>query len=79
NNGFLEPLLSIYPVEQAYSTSLKSLKSKQYRVVNLLSKDWQIRYISIEQEIKRFEPDLRSFININKQIDLEKIELISGK
>ncbi|MFX0060433.1 MAG: molybdenum cofactor guanylyltransferase [Candidatus Heimdallarchaeota archaeon] len=74
NNGFLEPLLSIYPVEKAYKTSLKSLEKNQYKLVNILSKSWQIRYVSVEQDIKRIDPNLQSFININKPGDVKKIQ-----
>jgi molybdopterin-guanine dinucleotide biosynthesis protein A len=73
-NGFLEPLFAIYPVEKAYSTSLKNLKKKKYRLINLISDSWQTNYISIDKTLKKMDPNLLSFKNINKLEDIERIE-----
>lgn len=73
NNGFLEPLFAIYPTEKTLYKAKKCLESKNYKLLNLLSKKWDINYISIEKEIEPIEPTLYTFTNINNPIDLEKL------
>lgn len=74
NNGFLEPLLAIYPTEKAYKTSLKSLKESRYKLVNIIDKNWKINYISIEDKLKRIDPKLQSFKNVNNIEDIKKLD-----
>jgi len=78
-NGFREPLFAIYPVEKAYKTSLRNLKQKQYKLTKIIDEDWTVKYISIEQNIKNFDPDLLSFKNINKLADIKTLDSVSDK
>ncbi len=73
-NGFLEPLFAIYPVEKALTKARKNLNKRNYRLTNILDKDWKTNYISIENSIQPFDKNLSSFININEPIDLKKIK-----
>lgn len=73
-NGFLEPLFAIYPIEKAHRSSLKNLKKKNYRLVNLISDLWQINYISVEESLKKLDLDLFSFKNINSPEDIKSLE-----
>ena len=73
DNGFLEPLLAIYPTKKALISTEKNIKTKNYKLVNLIDKSWNINYISIEKSIKPLDQNLLSFININSQEDLKKI------
>lgn len=73
NNGFLEPLFSIYPVKDGLKRSEKCIKKKEFKLVNLLGKNWKIKYISIEGLIKPLDNNLISFINVNGPIDIEKL------
>jgi len=79
NNGFREPLFAIYPVEKAYKTSLGNLKQKQYKLTKIIGEDWTVKYVSIEQNIKNFDPNLLSFKNINKLADIKTLESVSDK
>lgn len=74
NSGFLEPLFAIYPVEKGYKSSLKNLKKKKYRLVNLINDSWLTNYISIEDSLKKFDLNLFSFKNINNPEDIKTLE-----
>jgi len=74
NNGFLEPLFAIYPVEKALKTALKNIQKQKFKLLNLLSNKWKINYVSIEDSIKPLDKKLISFINVNGPIDLEKLK-----
>jgi molybdopterin-guanine dinucleotide biosynthesis protein A len=76
NNGFLEPLLAIYPIEKAYKTSLQSLKRNKYKLVNVIGQNWNINYLSVEDQIKKIDPLLQSFKNINELEDLKQLESV---
>ncbi len=78
-NGFLEPLVAIYPVKKALKTAKKNLKIQSYKLTNLLSAKWKTNFISIEKNIKIIDENLSSFINVNELIDLEKIKEINMK
>ncbi|NVM37168.1 MAG: molybdenum cofactor guanylyltransferase [Candidatus Lokiarchaeota archaeon] len=73
-NGFLEPLIAIYPVKKALRTSKSNLKKKSYKLTNLLSTQWKTKFISIEKEIKTIDENLLTFININEPSDLENLK-----
>ncbi|MFX1314849.1 MAG: molybdenum cofactor guanylyltransferase [Promethearchaeota archaeon] len=73
NNGFLEPLFAVYPVQKAYIKAKESLINKTYKLINLLDNNWKINYVSIENSIIPFDKDLTSFININESADLQKL------
>ncbi|MFX1357227.1 MAG: molybdenum cofactor guanylyltransferase [Promethearchaeota archaeon] len=79
NNGFLEPLLAIYPTTKAYKTSLKSLKNNRYKLINIINQNWKINYISIEDKIKKVDPYLQSFKNVNNFEDINQLESIYKK
>lgn len=73
-NGFVEPLLAIYPVRKGYAKAKENLRMKRYKLSNILNQDWKINFISIEFSIKLIDKNLLSFININELSDLQKIE-----
>ena len=78
-NNFLEPLFAIYPIGKAYETSLRNLKQNHYKLTKIIAQDWKINYISIEQYIKKIDPNLFSFNNINKLEDVKILESILNK
>ena len=75
NNGFLEPLFAIYPIKKAYKKAEENLKNRKYKLTNIMSDNWKINFISIENSIKPFDQNLLTFLNINT---LEDIELLIG-
>lgn len=73
-NGLLEPLLAIYPVAEAYETSLRNIKQKHYKLTKIIGKEWKTNYISVEEDFKKIDPNLFSFENINKLEDIKILE-----
>lgn len=73
-NGYLEPLIAIYPIEKGYLMAKQNLKLKKFRLKELLNEDWKINFISIENKIKNYDNKLATFYNINKEEDLEKLK-----
>ena len=73
NNGFLEPLFAIYPVEKTYVLVKKTIQEKKYAFNSIIDKTWNINYISVEESIKPLDQNLVGLINVNGPIDLEKV------
>ncbi len=73
NNGFLEPLFAIYPVEKTYELAKKTIQEKNYALNCIIDKTWNINYISVEESIKPLDQNLISLLNVNGPIDLEKV------
>ena len=71
NNGFLEPLFAIYPIKKAYKKAEENLKNRKYKLTNIMSDNWKINYLSIENSIKQFDQNLLTFLNINTPEDIE--------
>ena len=78
-NNFLEPLFAIYPIGKAYETSLRNLRKKCYKLTKIIAPNWKTNYISIEHDIKKLDPNLLSFKNINKLEDVKILESILNK
>ena len=72
NNGFLEPLVAIYPVKKALPRAEGCLKGEEYKLTKILDDNWKINYIS-QSSIKAIDKKFISFININGPIDIEKL------
>ncbi len=72
-NGFLEPLCAIYPTQKALITAEENIKARNYKLTNLLNKNWKITYISIENSLQPIDEKLLSFFNINEIVDIEKL------
>jgi len=73
-NGFLEPLIAIYPVKKALKTSKRNIKKKSYKLTNLISNKWKTNFIPIEKEINTIDENLLTFININELSDIENLK-----
>jgi len=73
SNGFLEPFFAVYPVKKGYHKAEEILTTENYGLLNLIDKNWNINYVSVESSIKPLDKNLISLININGPIDLEKL------
>jgi molybdopterin-guanine dinucleotide biosynthesis protein A len=74
-NGYIEPLHGIYRVPTALDASHEALKENKTRIYNMIEKLKNKSYIPIEK-LKKFDPDLLSFFNINNTNDLKQAEAI---
>ncbi|MFX1375129.1 MAG: molybdenum cofactor guanylyltransferase [Promethearchaeota archaeon] len=73
NNGYLELFFAIYPVEKGFIRAKEILINENYGLINLIDKNWNINYISVEKSIQPLDINLTSLININGPIDLAKL------
>jgi len=73
NNGYLEPLFAIYPVNSTFSLVKKTIQEQNYALNNIIDESLHINYISVEESIKPLDQNLVSLINVNGPIDLEKV------
>ncbi len=73
NNGFLEPLFAIYPIEKTLKKARENLIKRKFNLNLLLEETWNIHYISVEDSIQPLDKNLVSLININGPIDVEKL------
>ncbi|MBD3213669.1 MAG: NTP transferase domain-containing protein [Candidatus Lokiarchaeota archaeon] len=76
NNWYVEPLFAIYPVQKGLEIARKNILKEKFKLTNLMDKDWNINYISIEKKIQEIDKNLLSFININRLNDLNKVKNI---
>ncbi len=74
DNGFLEPLCTIYPIKKALIAIKENLKFMDYKLTNLVNSSWNTNYISIEKCLRPHDDKLLSFININTLEDIEKLK-----
>ena len=72
-NGYLEPFFAIYPVKKCMDKAKEILVTKNYGLLNLIDKKWDINYVSVEEKIQPLDNKLVSLININGPIDLIKV------
>ncbi|MFW9928293.1 MAG: molybdenum cofactor guanylyltransferase [Candidatus Thorarchaeota archaeon] len=73
-NGFTEPLLAIYPIKKAYYMSLECIRKRKFKLTNIIDPKWKVNYISIEKSIRKLDPDLLSFKNVNTINDMLEIK-----
>ncbi len=70
NNGYIEPLFAIYPIKITLNLVKKCLKTNQLKLTNIIDINSKVRYISIENELKKYDSFLETFININNKNDI---------
>jgi len=73
NNGYLEPLFAIYPVNSTFRLVKKTIQEHNYALNKIIDESLHINYISVEESIKPLDQNLVSLINVNEPIDLEKV------
>jgi len=73
NNGYLEPLFAIYPVNNTFKLAKNSIQERNYALNKIIDESLNINYISVEESIKPLDQNLVSLINVNGPVDLEKV------
>lgn len=72
-NGYIEPLHSVYRVKAALRAAEEAIEGGRLRVHNMVEGLERVAYVTVE-ELKRFDPRLLTFFNINSPIDLRVAE-----
>jgi molybdopterin-guanine dinucleotide biosynthesis protein A len=74
-NGYIEPLHAVYRVESALQATRSALKEVKQRVYEMIRRLRGIVYVDVE-EIKRIDPNLLTFFNVNSYDDLSRAKLL---
>ena len=74
--GHLEPLQAVYCREPTLDGAEKALHEGSLSTADLVNKLARVIFVSIEDEIKIIDPELRTFFNVNTREDLARAELI---
>ncbi|MCK4740116.1 MAG: molybdenum cofactor guanylyltransferase [Candidatus Thorarchaeota archaeon] len=72
-SGYIEPLHATYLAEHAYGRGLEVIAKKKHRMRDLLDALHNVMHISTEV-LKMFDPNLDTFVNINTEQELRKLE-----
>ncbi|MFX0163207.1 MAG: molybdenum cofactor guanylyltransferase [Candidatus Hodarchaeota archaeon] len=72
-SGFIEPLHATYKRITTIIAAEKALNEKKMDMRTLINNLKKVKYIPIEQ-FKKADPNLKTFININRPEDLKKIK-----
>ncbi len=72
-SGYIEPLHATYLAEHAYGRGLEVIAKKKHRMHDLLDSLHNVMHISTEV-LKMFDPNLDTFVNINTEQELRKLE-----
>ncbi|MFB0544663.1 MAG: molybdenum cofactor guanylyltransferase [Asgard group archaeon] len=72
-SGFIEPLHATYKRITTIIAAEKALNEKKMDMRTLINNLKKVKYIPIEQ-FKKVDPNLKTFININRPEDLKKIK-----
>ena len=72
-NGYIEPLQAVYGTDSALRAAEEAIRKGGMRLLSMISLLGKVRYLSTEV-IKKVDPDLITFFNINTPADLKKTE-----
>jgi len=76
-NGYIEPLHSVYEVQntiRAIKRALRAKRSSNRDMIRLLK---NVKYVPVE-ELRSYDPKLRTFFNVNRPKDLREAVRILG-
>jgi molybdopterin-guanine dinucleotide biosynthesis protein A len=76
NAGHLEPLQAVYCREPTLDAAEEALAKGHTSPTDMISKLARVVFISIEDQIRLIDPELRTFFNVNTKQDLARAEWI---
>jgi len=74
-NGYMEPLHAVYRVSSALEASEAAMREGRFRVHSMIERLKTTIYVPVG-ELRRFDPDLLTFFNINNMGDLKRAEAL---
>jgi len=72
-NSYLEPLHAAYSTKSALTAARMALEKEQLNMRSMIKTLDNVRYVNVDT-IKKIDPDLMTFFNINVQDDLRRAE-----
>lgn len=79
NRGHIEPLEAVYRTASTLQAGLETLAPSNQRLRRMIAKLGRVAYVSVEKEISKIDPDLRTFFNVNTREDLDTAEKMLQK
>ncbi|MEM3047542.1 MAG: molybdenum cofactor guanylyltransferase [Candidatus Bathyarchaeia archaeon] len=72
-NGFIEPLHAVYRTTPCFAAARKAVEEGGHRMASMLAR---LRHVVWEptERLRRFDPLLLTFLNVNTRQDLERIK-----
>jgi len=74
-NRYIEPLQAVYRVVSSLRAARRALEEGERRVYGMIKRLGKVLYISVE-ELRRLDPDLLTFFNVNTEGNLERARLL---
>jgi len=74
--GHLEPLQAVYRRNPMLQEAEQALAKGRLSPIDAINRLEQVVYVSIEDEIKKIDPELRTFFNVNTKQDVARAEMI---
>jgi len=70
-NGHIEPLHAVYKTKIAFTAAKDAIANKEKKVSAMIQRIDDVCYISTNS-LRKYDPTLQTFLNINTPLDLEK-------
>ena len=74
NEGHIESLEAVYRTASTLQAARGTLAPSGLPLREMIGKLAQVAYVSVEHEIAKIDPDLRTFFNVNTREDMERAE-----
>jgi molybdopterin-guanine dinucleotide biosynthesis protein A len=74
--GHLEPLQAVYRRDSMLHEAEQSLGNGRLSPSDAISRLTRVVFVSIEDEIAKIDPELRTFFNVNTRQDVAKAEMM---
>ena len=78
-NGDIEPLEAVYKTASTLRAARATLVPSGLRLREMIRKLAQVVYVSVEDDVGRVDPDLRTFFNVNTKEDMASAEEIHSR
>jgi molybdopterin-guanine dinucleotide biosynthesis protein A len=79
NGGHIEPLEAVYRTASTVVAVRETLTVSGQPLRVMIGKLAQVVYVSVEDEVSKLDPDMRTFFNVNSREDMEAAEQILSK
>ena len=79
NQGHIEPLEAVYRTASTLNAAQETLAPSGLPIREMIRKLVHVLYVSVEDEISKLNPDLRTFFNVNTKKDMDRAEKLYRK
>ena len=74
-NGYIEPLHSVYEVQNTIRAIKRALRTERSSNRDMIKNLKNVKYVPVE-ELRRYDPELRTFFNVNRPEELREASKI---